>query len=63
MNDDNIDDVLISAPYAGWDRANPDGPTGKVYAVFGSKNGHFCAADADSSTNDFKSKSIIVLFN
>ena len=58
MNDDNIDDVLISAPYAGWDRKNPEAPTGKVYAVFGSKTGRFCAADGENiSDPDFKSKS------
>ena len=39
-------------------RKNPEAPTGKVYAVFGSATGRFCAADGENISNqDFKSKS------
>ena len=41
-----------------WDRKNPEAPTGKVYAVFGSTTGRFCAADSENiSDQDFRSKS------
>ena len=53
INNDGIEDLVVSAPYAGWDRKFPEKETGKVFVTFGSKSGQFCAAiDDKKSTND-----------
>ena len=64
VNGDGLQDLFISAPYAGWDREEPNKSTGKVYTIFGNRNKDFCdETSSDSSSSGFQCLSEINIKN